>query len=51
MRIGGRPAFLIDLVTREVSIAGAVFRPTDGFVLMMLGLSVAIGVVMAFFRG
>ncbi len=44
VRIGGRPAFLIDLVTREISICGAVFRPTDGFLLMMLGLSVALTV-------
>lgn len=44
VRIGGRPAFLIDLVTREISVLGAVFRPTDGFVLMTLGLSIALAV-------
>ena len=40
IRIGGRPAFLIDLVTREISAFGAVFRPTDGFLLALLGLVV-----------
>ncbi len=44
IRIGGRPAFLIDLVTREISIAGAVFRPSDGFLLMLLGLTVVLTV-------
>ncbi|MEZ4400230.1 MAG: cytochrome c oxidase accessory protein CcoG [Kofleriaceae bacterium] len=44
LRIGGRPAFLIDLVTREISIAGAVFRPSDGFLLMLLGLTVVLTV-------
>jgi cytochrome c oxidase accessory protein FixG len=38
IRIGGRPAFLIDLVTREISAFGSVFRPTDGFLLALLGL-------------
>jgi cytochrome c oxidase accessory protein FixG len=42
--IGGRPALLIDLVTRELSLFGLVFRPTDGFLLMLLGLSVALAV-------
>ena len=41
IRIGGRPAFLIDLVSREVDILGAVFRPSDGLVLMLLGLAIA----------
>ncbi|CAN5423962.1 cytochrome c oxidase accessory protein CcoG [soil metagenome] len=40
IRIGGRPAFLIDLVTREVSAFGSVFRPTDGFLLALLGLTI-----------
>ena len=41
LRMGGRPAFLIDLVSREVDILGAVFRPSDGLVLMLLGLAIA----------
>ncbi len=40
IRIGGRPAFLIDLVSREVDVLGAVFRPSDGIVLMLLGLAI-----------
>jgi len=40
--IGGHPAFLIDLVRRELVIAGNVFRPTDGVVLMLLGLTVVL---------
>ncbi len=44
LRIGGRPAFLIDLAAREISILGAVFRPSDGFVLMLLGLAIVLAV-------
>lgn len=44
IRIGGRPAFLIDLVSREVDIFGAVFRPSDGFVLALLGIAIVITV-------
>jgi cytochrome c oxidase accessory protein FixG len=42
--IGGRPVLLIDLVSREISVFGALFRPTDGLVLMMLGLTIALSV-------
>lgn len=44
VRIGGRPALLLDLVTRELSVFGAVFKPSDGFVLMLLGLTVVLTV-------
>lgn len=44
VKIGGRPAFLIDLLTREISLFGAVFRPSDGVLLMLLGLSIAVTV-------
>jgi cytochrome c oxidase accessory protein FixG len=44
VRIGGRPALLLDLLTRELSLFGAVFRPTDGFLLMLLGLTIVITV-------
>ena len=40
VEIGGHPAFLIDLVRRELVFFGAVFRPSDGFVLMLLGLAI-----------
>ena len=44
IEIGGRPALLLDLVTRELSVFGSVFRPTDGFILMLVGLVVVLAV-------
>jgi cytochrome c oxidase accessory protein FixG len=44
VEIGGRPALLVDLVAREVSVFGAVFRPSDGFLLMLLGITIVISV-------
>jgi cytochrome c oxidase accessory protein FixG len=44
VRIGGRPALLVDLITREIVAFGAVFRPSDGFVLMLLGLTIVFSV-------
>jgi cytochrome c oxidase accessory protein FixG len=44
IRIGGRPGFLIDLISREIVIGGTVFRPSDGIILAFLGISVAITV-------
>lgn len=44
VKIGGRPALLIDLVTREISVFGALFRPSDGMLLMLFGLAIAIAV-------
>lgn len=40
IRIHGRPGLLIDLISREITIFGTVFRPTDGFLLALLGLAV-----------
>ncbi len=45
--IGGRPALLLDVVTRELSVFGYVFRPSDGFILMLLGLVIVIAVFLA----
>jgi cytochrome c oxidase accessory protein FixG len=42
--IGGRPAFLIDLVARELVVAGAVFRPSDAVILLLLGLTIVLTV-------
>ena len=42
IHIGGRPAILLDLLTRELSLFGMVFRPSDGFLLMLLGLSIVL---------
>ncbi|HEY4243241.1 MAG TPA: cytochrome c oxidase accessory protein CcoG [Kofleriaceae bacterium] len=44
LRIGGRPAILFDLVSRELDVFGLVFRPSDGLVLMLLGLSIVLAV-------
>jgi cytochrome c oxidase accessory protein FixG len=44
IRIGGRPAVLIDLVARELVVFGSVFRPSDGLILMLLGLTVVLAV-------
>jgi cytochrome c oxidase accessory protein FixG len=44
LRIHGRPPLLIDLVHREIVFAGTVFRPSEGFLLMLLGLAVVLTV-------
>ncbi|MDX2086489.1 MAG: cytochrome c oxidase accessory protein CcoG [Kofleriaceae bacterium] len=44
IRIDGRPGLLIDLGARELSAFGAVFRPTDGFMLALLGIAIAVTV-------
>ena len=44
VRVGGRPALLFDLVTREASVCGLVFRPSDGFLMMLLGLAIVLAV-------
>jgi cytochrome c oxidase accessory protein FixG len=40
INIGGRPAMLIDVGAAELSLFGMVFRPSDGFLLMLLGLTI-----------
>ncbi|MEO8699457.1 MAG: cytochrome c oxidase accessory protein CcoG [Kofleriaceae bacterium] len=44
LEIGGRQALLLDLVDRELSVFGAVFRPSDGFLLMLAGLVIVLAV-------
>lgn len=44
VEIGGRPALLIDLTRRELAVAGLLFRPSDGVVLMLLGLTIVLAV-------
>ncbi len=44
LRIGGHPALLIDLVTREIHVFGALFRPSEGFVLALLGITIVTAV-------
>jgi polyferredoxin len=40
LRIAGRPGVLIDLRTGEIDVLGAMFRPSDGFVLALLGVTI-----------
>ena len=42
--IGGRPALLIDLVSRELVVFGAVFRPSESVILLLLGLTIVLTV-------
>ncbi len=42
--INGRPALLIDLGAAELSVLGLVFRPSDGAVLMLFGLTIVLTV-------
>jgi cytochrome c oxidase accessory protein FixG len=44
LRIAGRPPVLIDLVHRELVFFGTAFRPSEGFLLMLLGLAVVLTV-------
>jgi cytochrome c oxidase accessory protein FixG len=44
LRIAGHPALLIDLVTRDIYVFGALFRPSEGFALAMLGMTIVIAV-------
>ena len=46
--VGGYPAVLIDLATRETHIFGATFHPTDSVILVALGFGV---IVTVFFVG
>ncbi|HVV82222.1 MAG TPA: cytochrome c oxidase accessory protein CcoG [Kofleriaceae bacterium] len=44
LELGGKPAILLDLARRDFTFFGATFRPADGFILMLFGLSVALTV-------
>lgn len=44
IEIGGRPALRIDLGARELAAFGMVFRPSNGVLLMLLGLTIALGI-------
>ena len=47
IHIGGKPAILLDFVHRQFTFFGATFRPADGFILMLFGLTIALTVVLA----
>jgi cytochrome c oxidase accessory protein FixG len=42
--VGGRPALLIDLATRNTHVFGATFNPTDSMILVALGFGVIVTV-------
>jgi cytochrome c oxidase accessory protein FixG len=44
LRIGGHPAFLIDVTTGDVHVLGLMFRPSEGFALALLGITIVIAV-------
>ena len=44
LRFGGRPAFLLDLEARELDFFGAVFRPSDGFLVALVGIAIVLAV-------
>jgi cytochrome c oxidase accessory protein FixG len=44
LRIGGHPALLLDVVSRELHFFGAQLQPSDGFVLALLGITVVVAV-------
>ena len=47
LRIGGKPAVLLDVVHRQFTLFGRTFLPTDGALLMLLLLSIFVGVILA----
>ncbi|MBA3457181.1 MAG: cytochrome c oxidase accessory protein CcoG [Deltaproteobacteria bacterium] len=44
VHVGGRPALLLDVLTQELSVFGAVFKATDGYLMMLLGLIIVVTV-------
>ena len=44
VRIGGKPAVLLDLFSREFTFFGVTFYPTDTFLLLLLMVGVMIGI-------
>jgi cytochrome c oxidase accessory protein FixG len=46
VRVGGRPAVLLDVAAREFHLFGATFYPTDTFFLLLLGLAALLAVVL-----
>lgn len=46
LRIGGKPAVLLDLMAREFTFFGVTFYPTDTFLLLLLGIAALLSVVL-----
>jgi cytochrome c oxidase accessory protein FixG len=47
VRIGGKPAVLLDVLHRQFTLFGRTFLPTDGVLLMLLLLSIFVGIILA----
>lgn len=45
LRVSGRPALLFDVVRREFTFFGSTYFATDGFLLMLLLLTIFVGIV------
>lgn len=46
VRIGGKPAVLLDLLQREFTFFGVTFYPTDTFLLLLLMVGTVVGVIL-----
>lgn len=46
VRIGGKPAVLLDVATRQFTFFGATFYPTDTLLLLLLGVSIGVSVIL-----
>ncbi len=46
VRIGGRPAVLLDLAVREFTFFGFTFYPTDTFLLLLVGIAILVSVAL-----
>ena len=46
IRIGGKPAVLLDLMSREFTFFGTTFFPTDTFILLQIGVLLIVGIVL-----
>ncbi len=46
VHIGGKPAVLLDIARREFTFFGTTFLPTDTFLLLLLALSIAFGILL-----
>jgi cytochrome c oxidase accessory protein FixG len=44
LRIAGHPALLLDVLSGEIHIGGMLFRPSDGFLLALLGIAIVVAV-------
>jgi len=44
VRVGGKPALLLDVPRREFTVLGTTFLPTDTVILMLFGISALIGI-------